>query len=73
VYLDVIENKTGKFGSDKKISSLAFYSFLETLTGFDFVLDGMESQVTGTATYSDLLAVAKILKDIEDTAQPLTG
>jgi hypothetical protein len=33
----------------------------------------MESQVTGKAKYSDLLTVAKIMKDIEDTAQPLTG
>lgn len=73
VYLDVIENKAGKFGSDKHLSSLAFYSFLEKLTGFDFVLDGMESQVTGKAKYSDLLTVAKIMKDIEDTAYTLNG
>lgn len=70
VYLDVIENKPGKVFAQRNISSLAFYSFLETLTGFDFILDGYEKDLEGkVTTYQDLVHVAKIVQDIQDTAQ----
>ncbi len=66
VFLDVIENNKWSFGWSKPVSTLAFYRLLETITGFDFLLDGASSLQTGKLlTYQDLADVVRMVEEIQ--------
>ncbi len=64
VFLDVIENREVSFWGGKKVSNVAFFSLLKTITGFDFILDDREIEPE-VLKYEDLKIVVEIIDLIE--------